>query len=344
MGSVDLGSHRDHPVHLALGIGLGGQCGKDPVPGAVIGELLVPLPHRLPRPEHLPGKIPPRDPGAVAVGDRLHHGAVITVGTPHLALVARQQRLDSLPLLISENPVTTHPATLPRPSAHGWETRPSRDAPRGCGRRRKSKCGADVASAAATAAITYRWTMADLTELQPVLPPHEVQLGLDTFGDMTVDEEGKPRTFGQVLREVVEQGVLADEVGVDAIGLGEHHRDDYAIAAPEIVLGAIASRTQRILLGTAVTVLSSDDPVRVYEKMATLDGVSDGRAEVTLGRGSFTESFPLYGLDLADYNRLFAEKLDLFALLLRTDGPVSWEGTVRGPLKDAVVYPRPEAG
>src|SRR5690625_3261114 len=125
MGSVDRGIHRDHPVHLALGIGLGGQFGKDPVPGAVIGELLVPLPHRLPRPEHLPGKIPPRDPGAVAVGDRLHHGAVITVGTPHLALVARQQRLDSLPLLISENPVTTHPATLPRPSAHGWETRPS---------------------------------------------------------------------------------------------------------------------------------------------------------------------------------------------------------------------------
>src|SRR5690606_6019300 len=126
MGSVDRGIHRDHPVHLALGIGLGGQFGKDPVPGAVIGELLVPLPHRLPRPEHLPGKIPPRDPGAVAVGDRLHHGAVITVGTPHLALVARQQRLDSLPLPISENPGTTHPATLPRPSAHGCETRPSR--------------------------------------------------------------------------------------------------------------------------------------------------------------------------------------------------------------------------
>src|SRR5690606_37205164 len=123
------------PVHLALGIGLGGQFGKDPVPGAVIGELLVPLPHRLPRPEHLPGKIPPRDPGAVAVGDRLHHGAVITVGTPHLALVARQQRLDSLPLLISENPVTTHPATLPRPSAHGWETRPKLYCPRRLGTR-----------------------------------------------------------------------------------------------------------------------------------------------------------------------------------------------------------------
>ncbi len=180
--------------------------------------------------------------------------------------------------------------------------------------------------------------------LQPVLPPHEVQLGLDTFGDMTVDEEGRPRTFGQVLREVVEQGVLADEVGVDAIGLGEHHRDDFAISAPEVVLGAIASRTRRILLGTAVTVLSSDDPVRVYEKMATLDGVSDGRAEVTLGRGSFTESFPLFGLDLSDYERLFAEKLDLFSLLLRSQGPVSWQGTVRGPLRNAQVYPRPDAG
>src|SRR5690606_400257 len=144
--------------------------------------------------------------------------------------------------------------------------------------------------------------------------------------------------------EVVEQGVLADEVGVDAIGLGEHHRDDFAISSPEIVLGAIASRTRRILLGTAVTVLSSDDPVRVYEKTATLDGVSDGRAEVTLGRGSFTESFPLFGLSLSDYERLFAEKLDLFAALLHTDGPVSREGSVRGPLPEAVVYPRPEPG
>ncbi|PYG01800.1 probable oxidoreductase, LLM family [Georgenia satyanarayanai] len=180
-------------------------------------------------------------------------------------------------------------------------------------------------------------------DLQPVLPPHEVRLGLDTFGDMTVDEEGRPRTFGQVLREVVEQGVLADEVGVDALGLGEHHRDDFAISAPEIVLAAIASRTSRILLGTAVTVLSSDDPVRVYEKMATLDGVSGGRAEVTLGRGSFTESFPLFGLNLSDYERLFAEKLDLFAAL-RSEEPVTWEGTVRGPLRDAQVYPKTEAG
>ncbi|MCM3659465.1 LLM class flavin-dependent oxidoreductase [Georgenia satyanarayanai] len=185
--------------------------------------------------------------------------------------------------------------------------------------------------------------MSTAPDLQPVLPPHEVRLGLDTFGDMTVDEDGRPRSFGQVLREVVEQGVLADEVGVDAIGLGEHHRDDFAISAPEIVLAAIASRTSRIVLGTAVTVLSSDDPVRVYEKMATLDGVSGGRAEVILGRGSFTESFPLFGLNLSDYERLFSEKLDLFALL-RSEEPVSWEGTVRGPLRDARVYPKTEAG
>lgn len=181
------------------------------------------------------------------------------------------------------------------------------------------------------------------TPLQPVLPPHQVQLGLDTFGDLTVDDAGELQTHAQVLREVVEQGVLADEVGVDAIGLGEHHRDDFAISAPEIVLAAIASRTRRILLGTAVTVLSSDDPVRVYEKMATLDAVSSGRAEVTLGRGSFTESFPLFGFDLADYERLFSEKLDLFARL-RSEGPVSWQGTVRGPLHEAQVYPKTEAG
>lgn len=183
----------------------------------------------------------------------------------------------------------------------------------------------------------------DTASLQPVLPPHQVRLGLDTFGDVTVDEQGVRRSQAQVLREVVEQGVLADEVGVDALGLGEHHRDDYAISSPEIVLGAIAGRTSRILLGTAVTVLSSDDPVRVYEKMATLDAVSSGRAEVTLGRGSFTESFPLFGLSLSDYERLFSEKLDLFARLLK-EGPVSWQGTVRGPLSQARVYPTTEAG
>lgn len=181
------------------------------------------------------------------------------------------------------------------------------------------------------------------SQLQPVRPVREVQLGLDTFGDVTVDESGAPRTHAQVLREIVDQGALADEVGVEAFGVGEHHRDDYAISAPEIVLAAIASRSKRILLGTAVTVLSSDDPVRVYEKMATLDGVSGGRAEVRLGRGSFTESFSLFGFELSDYERLFTEKLDLFAHLLH-EGPVTWEGTVRGPLNEAEVYPKTEAG
>ena len=125
--------------------------------------------------------------------------------------------------------------------------------------------------------------------------PDEIVLGLDTFGDVTVDANGEPVHAAQVLRDVVEQAVLADGLGVDAITLGEHHREDYAISAPEIVLAAIAGRTGRILLGTGVTVLSSDDPVRVYERFATLDGVSGGRAEVILGRGSFTESFPLFG-------------------------------------------------
>ncbi len=174
----------------------------------------------------------------------------------------------------------------------------------------------------------------------PVVEP--VRLGLDTFGDVTVDARGERRSHAQVIREVVEQGVVADRVGVDAFGVGEHHRDDYAVSAPEMVLAAIAARTERILLGTAVTVLSSDDPVRVYERFATLDAVSRGRAEITLGRGSFTESFPLFGLDLADYEVLFSEKLDLFAAL-RGEGRVQWQGTTRPPL-DAEVFPKTERG
>jgi probable LLM family oxidoreductase len=172
---------------------------------------------------------------------------------------------------------------------------------------------------------------------------YDVQLGLDTFGDVTVDAAGDRLSEARVIRNVVEQGVLADQVGVDAFGLGEHHRNDFAVTAPEIVLAAIASRTQRILLGTAVTVLSSDDPVRVQERFATLDAVSDGRAEITVGRGSFTESFPLFGYDLADYEVLFAEKLDLFTTLL-DEKPVSWSGTTRRPLVDADVFPKTESG
>lgn len=169
----------------------------------------------------------------------------------------------------------------------------------------------------------------------------KVTLGLDSFGDITVDSDGNPLHPAQVLRNVVEEAALADRLGIDAITLGEHHRDDFAISSPEVVLGAIAGRTQRILLGTGVTVLSSDDPVRVYERFATLDGVSGGRAEVILGRGSFTESFPLFGYDLANYEELFEEKLELFAKL-RGEGSVTWSGKHRSPLMDQEVYPKTE--
>lgn len=170
-----------------------------------------------------------------------------------------------------------------------------------------------------------------------------VQLGLDTFGDVSSLADGTPVGYDQVIRDVIEEGVLADQVGVDAFGIGEHHRDDFAVSAPDMVLAGIAARTDTILLGSAVTVLSSDDPVRVYERFATLDAISNGRAEVTLGRGSFTESFPLFGFDLADYERLFTEKLDLFAAL-RAEGPVNWEGTIRTPLRDTEVFPKTARG
>jgi probable LLM family oxidoreductase len=170
-----------------------------------------------------------------------------------------------------------------------------------------------------------------------------VELGLDTFGDVTLDASGARVPYPQVIRDVVEQGVLADRVGVDFLGIGEHHRDDFAVTAPEIVLAAIAARTERIRLGTAVTVLSSDDPVRVFERFATLDAVSDGRAEIILGRGSFTESFPLFGYDLAQYEQLFDEKLDLLAHLL-DEGPVTWQGALRPPLREQEVYPKTAAG
>ena len=171
--------------------------------------------------------------------------------------------------------------------------------------------------------------------------PDELLLGLDTFGDVTLAPDGTRNSHAQVLRDVVEQAALADRLGVDALTLGEHHRDDFSISSPEIVLAAIASRTERMLLGTGVTVLSSDDPVRVYERFATLDAVSSGRAEVILGRGSFTESFPLFGYKLSDYDTLFSEKLELFAKL-RAEGPVTWSGKHRTPLVEQEVYPKTE--
>jgi len=173
--------------------------------------------------------------------------------------------------------------------------------------------------------------------------PDGLELGLDTFGDVTVDASGRPRSHPEVIRDVVEEAVLADEVGVDAIGVGEHHRADFAVSSPEMVLAAVAGRTRRIRLGSAVTVLSSDDPVRVYQRFATLDAVSDGRAEVTLGRGSFTESFPLFGFDLDRYEELFEDRLDLFVRLL-DEQPVTWSGTTRASLADRQVYPPTASG
>ncbi|WP_106850036.1 LLM class flavin-dependent oxidoreductase [Blastococcus sp. Marseille-P5729] len=170
-----------------------------------------------------------------------------------------------------------------------------------------------------------------------------MDFGLGTFGDVTVDAEGEKLSYAEVLRDIVDQAVLADSVGVRAFAVGEHHRDDYAVTAPEVVLAAAASRTKQILLATGVTVLSSDDPIRVFERFATLDALSNGRAEVQLGRGSFTESFPLYGLDLADYEVLFNEKLDLFSRLLDEE-PVTWEGTIRPPLREVEVFPKTESG
>jgi probable LLM family oxidoreductase len=167
--------------------------------------------------------------------------------------------------------------------------------------------------------------------------------GLDTFGDRIADEHGHPLAHAETIRSVVEQGVLADQVGVDFFGIGEHHTDYWPMSAGDVVLAAIASRTSRIHLGSAVTVLSSDDPVRVFQRYATLHALSSGRAEVILGRGSSTESFPLFGYDLADYERLFEEKTQLFAALLQ-GGPVTWKGTTRAPLANQDVVPHLESG
>ena len=170
-----------------------------------------------------------------------------------------------------------------------------------------------------------------------------LELGLDTFGDVTVGLDGEPVPHHQVIRNVVEEAVLADRVGVDFFGIGEHHRADFAVSSPETVLAAIAARTDRIKLGSAVTVLSSDDPVRVFQRFATVDAISGGRAEVIVGRGSFTESFPLFGLDLSQYEELFEDRRDLFAELA-AGGPVTWSGTTRAALADQSVYPTTASG
>jgi probable LLM family oxidoreductase len=168
-------------------------------------------------------------------------------------------------------------------------------------------------------------------------------LGLDTFGDVTHDSEGRPLSHAQTIRNLVEQGVLADQLGIDFFGIGEHHTDDFPLSAADVVLGAIAARTTRIRVGSAVTVLSSDDPVRVFQRYSTLDAVSGGRADVILGRGSSIDSFPLFGYDLADYEDLFEEKTNLFAELVR-GGPVTWQGKTRPALSNTDVVPHIESG
>jgi probable LLM family oxidoreductase len=171
----------------------------------------------------------------------------------------------------------------------------------------------------------------------------QLDLGLDTFGDVTRGVDGDPVPYPQVIRNVIEEAVLADSVGVDFFGVGEHHRSDFAVSSPEMVLATIAGRTSRIRLGSAVTVLSSDDPIRVFQRFATLDAASSGRAEVILGRGSFTESFPLFGFELSDYEQLFEEKLDLFSEVLK-EQPITWKGNLRPSVTNQNVYPTTESG
>ena len=171
----------------------------------------------------------------------------------------------------------------------------------------------------------------------------DLKFGLDTFGDMTVDDSGKPLTAGAVLRNVVAQAVAADEVGIDHFNIGEHHRDDFAVTAPDTVLAGIATLTKNITLGTGVTVLSSEDPIRVYQRFATLDALSNGRAEVTAGRGSFTESFPLFGFNLGDYSALFEEKLEMLVKLWE-EKPMTWQGNFTPTLNNQEVYPKTERG
>ena len=167
----------------------------------------------------------------------------------------------------------------------------------------------------------------------------DVQFGIDTFGDITADTNGDLLPGDAVVRNVIEEAVLADSLGLDVIGVGEHHRNDFAISSPEMMLAAIGARTERIKLATAVTVLSSDDPVRVFERFSTLDAISGGRAEAVVGRGSFIESFPLFGYDLQDYEDLFEEKLELFAKLIQGER-ITWKGKLTQDLVDVELYPK----
>ncbi|MGL6038547.1 MAG: LLM class flavin-dependent oxidoreductase, partial [Soonwooa sp.] len=167
-----------------------------------------------------------------------------------------------------------------------------------------------------------------------------MELGIGMFGDLSIDPTtGKYRNAGVKMREILDQIKLMDEVGIDVFAMGEHHREDYAVSSPEIILAAASSITKNIKLASGVTVLSSSEPVKVYEDFATIDQISDGRAEIVVGRGSFIESFPLYGYDLSDYNELFEEKLGLL-LKINSGENLSWKGRLRAPMNNQTVYPR----
>lgn len=166
-----------------------------------------------------------------------------------------------------------------------------------------------------------------------------MELGVGMFGDLHINKEGKPQPAGQRLQELIEEIKLMDEVGLDFYGIGEHHRPDYVVSTPEIILAAAATVTKNIKLGSAVSVLSSSDPVKLYQSFATIDLISNGRAELVAGRGSFIESFPLFGYSLNDYDELFEEKLNLL-LQINNNNPISWKGKFRPALKEQSVLPR----
>ena len=170
-----------------------------------------------------------------------------------------------------------------------------------------------------------------------------ITFGLDTFGNVSLDDSGNPVSAAQVIRDVLAQGQLADELGLNNFNIGEHHRDDFAVTAPDTILAGLATTTKNITLGTGVTVLSSEDPVRVYQRFATIDALSNGRVQITAGRGSFIESFPLFGYELSDYNDLFEQKLELLVELLKEE-PVTWSGSMRAGLSNQEVYPKTEGG
>lgn len=166
-----------------------------------------------------------------------------------------------------------------------------------------------------------------------------MELGIGMFGDLTHDKDGKMQPAGQRLKELIEEIKLMDETELDFYGIGEHHRPDYAVSVPEIILAAAATVTKRIKLGSAVSVLSSADPVKLYQSFATLDLLSNGRAELMAGRGSFIESYPLYGYNLKDYDALFEEKLELL-LKINNENPITWKGKFRPALEQQEILPR----